>query len=52
MDFKSDAGEGIEDGVLLERTDVCLCDHPVDPPPRMRTRNMDRREDAQVTRKF
>ena len=39
-DFKSDAGEEIEDGVIPERIDVRSPDPPEDLPPRMRTRRM------------
>ena len=39
-DFKSSAGEGIEEGVIPEGTDSLLLDPPVNLPPRMRTRGM------------
>ena len=37
-DFNSSAGEGIEEGVIPQRTDSLLPDPPMDLPPRMRTR--------------
>ena len=39
-DFKSSAGEGIEEGVIPERTDSLLPDPPLDLAPRMRTWRM------------
>ena len=39
-DFKSSAGEGIEERVIPERTDSLPLDPPVDLPPRLRTRRM------------